>query len=109
MSPSTPPETTAAIIIRLQRQRELLQLQFVEVPKARAAAAEAADMASAAALSSGTAMQPYRPRSLTMKLLQAHPQIVQRLLVLAVTTAVGARYSSWAVRLLGLFLTTRKQ
>ena len=53
------------------------------------------------------AMPPYQPRSFLMKLLMGNPHLIQRAAVLAVTTLVGARYSSWVIRLGGLLLAYR--
>ena len=36
-----------------------------------------------------------------------NPHLIQRAAVLAVTTLVGARYSSWVIRLGGLLLAYR--
>ncbi|MDO9453579.1 MAG: hypothetical protein Q7J29_12060 [Stagnimonas sp.] len=93
-----------AITARMDSQRALLHRQFVQRPRDIAAS-------NAAAMSQpGTAvMQPATPRSLLMRLLVANPQLIRRAGVLAVTTLVGARYSSWGLRLLGLFLAARKR
>ncbi len=104
MSNSIQATSTATIVARMDSQRAQLHRQFVQE-------AQAADDRASASLppATGTAMQPYQPRSMLMRLLVSNPQILQRLLVLAATTVLGARYSSWAVRLMGLFLASRKR
>lgn len=96
--------STAAIVARMENQRAQLHRQFVDEPKAAALRT-----AAATSLAPTAAMQPHQPRSLVMRLLMANPQLMQRLVVLVATTALGARYSSWALRLAGLFLASRKR
>lgn len=104
MSTVSPTQAAQAITARMDSQRALLHSQFVQQPRAIAAS-------NAAAMSQpGTAvMQPTAPRSLLMRLLVANPQLLRQAAVLVATTLVGARYSSWGLRLLGLFLAARKR
>lgn len=97
-------ESTQAIATRMDAQRAQLHRQFVKPPVPQSSISEGAGDS----MTASTAMQPYEPKSLLMKLLVANPQLIQRLLVLAATTALGARYSSWAMRLVDLFLATRR-
>lgn len=92
------PETIAA---RMDVQRAALHRQFAPAPRAVEPVATAGP--------ADAALQPYQPKSLLMQLLVANPQLIQRLLVLAASTALGARYSSWAMRLFGLFMTVRRR
>lgn len=96
-------ESAEAIGARMDRQRAQLHRQFVRPPLAPGQEEDRHLQGSSGA------MQPYQPRSLLMKILVANPQLLQRLAVLAATTALGARYSSWAMRLFGLFLAVRKK
>ncbi|MES2885335.1 MAG: hypothetical protein V4709_11050 [Pseudomonadota bacterium] len=94
-------ESAQAIAARMDSQRAQLRRQFLHPPQPT--------LAEAVHASESTAMQPYEPRSFLMKLLKANPQLIQRVILLAVTTAIGARYSSWAMKLFGLFLAVRKK
>lgn len=104
MSTVSHAESAQAIAARMDSQRAQLHRQFVQQPKELAAS-------HAAALSQpgAVAMQPMQPRSMLMRLLVANPQLIRRLGMLAVTTALGARYSSWAMRLVGFYLASRKR
>lgn len=103
MSDTTAVESAEAISARMDRQRAQLHSQFVR-PPAVSDSGEGLDSQAA-----NGAMQPYQPRSLLMKMLVSNPQLLQRLAVLAATTALGARYSSWAMKLFGLFLAVRRK
>ena len=98
MNHATPPDSARAIASRMESQRAQLHRQFLTPPPPDLPAPADAPTA---------AIQPFAPRSLTMKLLMANPQLLQRAALLAVTTVLGARYSSWAVRLFGLALSLR--
>ncbi|MES2683704.1 MAG: hypothetical protein V4650_09325 [Pseudomonadota bacterium] len=91
-------ESAQAIANRMDLQRAQLRGQFLRPPSLPDASSVA---------SPSSAMQPYQPRSLLMRLLMSNPQLIQRVAVLLVTTVVGARYSSWGLRLLGLLLAAR--
>ena len=95
-------ESAQAIALRMDAQRAQLRSQFVRPPPS--ATNTDSDVPTAS-----TAMQPYEPRSFLMRLLVGNPQLLQRAAMLLVTTVVGARYSSWGLRLLGLFLAARKR
>ena len=96
-------ESAQSIAERMDSQRAQLRRQFLHAPQPAPAPAEAGHA------SENTAMQPYEPRSFLMKLLRANPQLIQRVIMLAVTTALGARYSSWAMKLFGLLLAVRRK
>lgn len=93
-------ESAQAIAQRMDLQRAQLRGQFLRPPPSP-------DECGASVTS--TTMQRYEPRSLLMRLLVSNPQLIQRVAMLLVTTVVGARYSSWGLRLLGLFLAARKR
>lgn len=93
-------ESAEDIARRMESQRAQLHRQFVK-PPAPEPTEEAGPVVAA------ETMQPYQPRSLLMRLLMGNPQLIQRAAVLAITTLVGARYSSWVIRLGGLFLAHR--
>ncbi len=105
MSTASHTQSAQAITARMDAQRALLHRQFVQQPKERAASHAAAALSQPGE----AAMQPMQPRSMLMRLLVANPQLVRRLAMLAVTTALGARYSSWAMRLAGFYLASRKR
>ncbi len=98
-------ESAQAIAQRMDQQRSQLHSQFVRPPQPVAPI----DVAASDSVMTSTAMQPYQPRSLLMQLLVANPHLIQRVLLLAVTAALGARYSSWAMRLFGLFMAVRRR
>ena len=95
-------ESAQAIVERMDSQRAQLRRQFLHPP-------QPAQTVAGNTLASNPGMQPYQPRSMLMKLLTGHPHFMQRVLMLVVTTALGARYSSWAMKLFGLFLAARKR
>ncbi len=105
MDPASPlaAESVDQITTRMVFQRQQLHRQFSSPPAAPILAPTAETQ------TAGAALQPYQPRSMTMRLLVANPQILQRALLLAATTVIGTRYSSWAVRLIGFFLSTRSR
>lgn len=100
MSHTALAESPAAIALRMDLQRAALQRQFAPPPK---------PVEPPSPMVADTAMQPYQPKSLLMKLLVGNPQLIRRVLVLVATTALGTRYSSWAMRLFGLFMATRRR
>ncbi len=104
MSLAITADSPQAIAARMEAQRAQLHRQFVHPPTPQVVDDPAPPVPAA-----GTAMQPFEPRSLVMRLLISNPQLIQRVAVLAVTTMLGARYSSWAVRLFGLALSLRSK
>lgn len=102
MSRAIETESAPVIAARMDLQRAQLHRQFA---KSEAVASFENDLADSAL----PTLQPHQPRSFLMKLLIANPHLLQRLLILGVSTALGARYSSWAMRLVGLFLAARKR
>mgnify|MGYP001037888584 FL=1 len=94
-------ESAQVIAERMDLQRAVLRDQFLRPPPA----AEA----NPAAATDAHAMAPYQPRSLLMRLLVANPQLIRRVAMLLTTTVIGARYSSWGLKLLGLLLAARKR
>lgn len=92
MSTALKDDPLRLIAARMEQQRAQLRQQFAPPP----------------APPGSTAMQPYQPRSLLMKLLVGNPQLLTRLLVLAVSGAVGARTAPWLLRIFGVVSALRK-
>lgn len=92
MSTALKEDPLRLIAARMERQRAQLRQQFAPPPAAPGS----------------TAMQPYQPRSLLMKLLIGNPQLLTRLLALVVTGAVGARSGPWLLRAFGIVAALRK-
>jgi hypothetical protein len=97
---STPASELAAVAQRMEAQRAQLHQQFAPPPVQVAAPAPGTTALAP--------MQPFVPRSLLMKLLMANPQLLQRLLMLFATGVLGSRLSPWLLRVLRLWVATRK-
>lgn len=101
MNTAVKAESAQDIVQRMERQRAQLHQQFVRKPE---------PVASTAVVSvADSPVQPHEYKSLLMRLLVANPQLIRRVLVLAATTALGARYSSWTMQLVGMFLASRRR
>lgn len=92
MSTALKDDPLRLIAARMEQQRVQLRRQFAP-PQAQPGS---------------TAMQPYQPRSLLMKLLVGNPQLLTRLLALVVTGAVGARTGPWLLRAFSVVAALRK-
>lgn len=99
MSTSSEPESAQALASRMDAQRAQLQRQFVRKPEGAVAAAGQPSQG----------LQSFEPRSLLMKLLLGQPQLLQKIMLMAATTALGARASPWLFGLLRLLLQGRSR
>lgn len=103
----TPHPTADELTERMAAQRAVLHRQFVSAPQQRAAAVKQALEPDDTQTRAMAERLPFQPRSHLMRLFIAHPQVLQRLALAAVTTVLGVRYARWAAGLLGLFSAAR--